>query len=105
MILDPNNDVYGSTVSIWEVAIKHGKRGREGRKGIVSGTELLSQLVDAGLPVLPVVAEHAAMLDHLPLIHGDPFDRLLVVQAKAEPMRLLTVDKTLEAYGDVVLLV
>ena len=99
LLLDPRNQVFGSAVAVWEVAIKHGKRGREGRSGIVSGQELLDELSRAGLPLLPITAEHAAMLDQLPPVHSDPFDRLLVAQALAEPMRLLTVDSALAGYG------
>ncbi len=105
LIIDPNNEVYGSAVAIWEVAIKHAKRRREGRDAIVSGAVLLDRLTAAGLELLPITAAHAATLDTLPLHHADPFDRLLVAQAKAEPMKLLTVDKALAAYGDNILLV
>jgi PIN domain nuclease of toxin-antitoxin system len=105
LIIDPANEIWGSVIAIWEVAIKHARRAREGRQAIVSGSIPRDHLADAGLPLLPVTAEHAAMLDELPAIHADPFDRLLIAQAKVEPMRLLTVDRTLEAYGDAVLLV
>jgi PIN domain nuclease of toxin-antitoxin system len=105
LLMEPSNQVFGSAVAVWEVAIKHSKRVREGQSGIVSGQELLDELGRAGLPLLSVTAEHAAMLDHLPPVHNDPFDRLLVAQAQAEPMRLLTVDTVLGAYGAAVLVV
>lgn len=105
LIVDPANEVWGSAISIWEIAIKHSKRNREGRSDLVSGSTLLNRLSAAGLPLLSVTSEHAAMVEDLPPIHSDPFDRLLIAQAKAEPMRLLTVDRTLPAYGDSVLLV
>jgi len=57
----------------------------------------------AGYRELPVTWSHAAVLETLPALHGDPFDRLLVAQALAEPMRLLSRDATLAAYGQVVL--
>jgi PIN domain nuclease of toxin-antitoxin system len=54
---------------------------------------------------LPVTGQHAEALTALPPLHKDPFDRLLVAQAKAEPMVLLTNDALLEKYGDGVLVV
>lgn len=50
--------------------------------------------------MLPISGEHAAAVAELPLHHRDPFDRLLVAQAQLEPMRLLTNDDTLHAYGE-----
>ena len=65
-------------------------------------------LVDAidasGFTELPVTAAHAAGVASLPQHHGDPFDRLLVAQALAMPLRLLTVDEQLAQYSDLVLL-
>ena len=54
---------------------------------------------------LPVTADHAAAVEHLPDVHRDPFDRLLVAQAVAEGAVLLTSDHRLTAYGDAVRLV
>ncbi len=53
--------------------------------------------------MLDVTAVHAAAVETLPLIHGDPFDRLLVAQALTEPLRLLTHDKALARYSDTVI--
>ncbi len=100
LMLDPANLVSASVVNVWEVAIKHG-RGRLP----VSGREMHDLLVRAGFPVLPVTAEHAAAIDLLPPIHRDPFDRMLVAQARSEPMRLLTSDDTIARYGDHITLV
>jgi PIN domain nuclease of toxin-antitoxin system len=51
---------------------------------------------------LPVLGIHTETLAKLPLLHRDPFDRLIVSQAITEPMRLLTGDSELEAYSDLV---
>lgn len=59
----------------------------------------------AGFTILPVEALHAVAVDSLERHHGDPFDRLLVAQAMAEPMRLLTRDAHLRAYTELVELV
>jgi PIN domain nuclease of toxin-antitoxin system len=59
---------------------------------------------EAGFATLDITAEHAAAVEDLPRLHGDPFDRLLIAQALIEPLRLLTHDAQVAAYGDMVLL-
>jgi PIN domain nuclease of toxin-antitoxin system len=54
---------------------------------------------------LPVSSEHAVCVETLPPVHKDPFDRILVAQAVAEPMRFVTHDQTLEQYGSPVFVV
>ena len=56
------------------------------------------QLLDAGYEEIPVTSLHALELAGLPLIHRDPFDRLLIAQAMAEGMRLLTADRQVAFY-------
>ena len=93
-------DVFVSAASLWEISIKSalGKLTADPR-------EVLEALGPAGFTELPVSGEHAVrVLDLLP-IHRDPFDRLLVAQALAEPMRLLTNDTVLAGYGDIVTVV
>ena len=60
----------------------------------------LQGLQAAGFADLPIQVEHVLAVEHLPLIHRDPFDRLLVVQAAREGLRLLSSDRTLASYGD-----
>jgi PIN domain nuclease of toxin-antitoxin system len=64
--------------------------------------EVLAALGPAGFLELPVTGEHAARVATLPDIHRDPFDRLLVAQALTEPMHLLTTDRALAGYGEIV---
>ncbi len=71
----------------------------------VSGTRASHYIQAAGYSHLPVTALHAAAVEDLPLIHKDPFDRMLVAQAHAEPLHLLTHDRQLQPYGEMVLLV
>jgi PIN domain nuclease of toxin-antitoxin system len=94
------SDVYVSAASIWEISIKSalGKLTADPR-------EVLAALGPAGFIELPISGEHAARVLDLPPIHRDPFDRLLVAQALAEPMRLLTNDAVLGGYGDIVTVV
>lgn len=102
---DPGNSVTVSAVSVWEVAIKHAL-ARGGKAGVFpSGREFLVEVRAVGLDPMAITAEHAAVLDGLPPHHGDPFDRLLVAQARSESMHLLTADAQLAVYGDFVLLV
>ena len=93
-------DVYVSAASIWEISIKSalGKLTADPR-------EVLAALGPAGFIELPINGEHAARVLDLPPIHRDPFDRLLVAQALAEPMRLVTNDAVLAGYGDIVTVV
>jgi PIN domain nuclease of toxin-antitoxin system len=90
-------DVYVSAASIWEISIKAalGKLSADPR-------EVVAALEPAGFLPLPISVEHAARVASLPPLHRDPFDRLLVAQALAEPMRLLTTDATLAGYGELV---
>ena len=99
LIEDADNDIAVSVVTIWEIAIKHAlARGRPDDIEI-PGRTAEEIFVAAGYNILPVTAAHAAAIDDLPRLHGDPFDRMLVAQALTEPMRLLTSDRRLEAYG------
>ena len=93
-------EVYVSAVSIWEVSIKAalGKLSAD-------PAELLAEIEPAGFILLPVSGEHAAAVARLPPVHTDPFDRMLVAQAKTEPLLLLTNDSILAGYGDCVKLI
>jgi PIN domain nuclease of toxin-antitoxin system len=98
LIDDAANDIAVSVVTIWEIAIKRGLGARPGRPPF-SGKEAIRFFAEAGFDLLPVGPDHAAAVEHLPRIHADPFDRLLVAQALTEPMRLMSVDDHVLAYG------
>ncbi|OGA30238.1 MAG: twitching motility protein PilT [Betaproteobacteria bacterium RIFCSPLOWO2_02_FULL_65_24] len=95
VLTDPENGVFYSAASIWEIAIKSALRRRDFR---VDLPRLLRALPRAGFAELPVSAEHAARVASLPALHKDPFDRLLVAQALVEPLVLLTNDAQLGRY-------
>jgi PIN domain nuclease of toxin-antitoxin system len=99
-LIDSADEVYVSAASIWEVAIK-------ARLGKIDADpyELAGAIEASGFLELPVRAAHAASVTRLALHHNDPFDRLLIAQAIAEPLRLLTADEVLVEYSDVVMLV
>ena len=92
----PANSVFVSAASIWEIAIKHAL-GRRGRPPF-SGADAFAYFREAGYMLLPVTAEHAAAVESLPPLHTDPFDRLLVAQARSEPLWLVTADPMVVAY-------
>jgi PIN domain nuclease of toxin-antitoxin system len=89
--------VYVSAASIWEIAIKS-------RLGKIDGDPRLfaAAIEPSGFHPLSITPQHAAAVARLPLHHADPFDRLLLAQAFAEPLRLVTADRMLAAYGGAV---
>lgn len=91
-VADGNNDVFFSAVSIAEIAIKQ-SLGK-----LDAPEDLVSLIAQEGITELPLTARHAAVLLHLPWHHRDPFDRLLVAQAKVEELSLATADSSLAAY-------
>ena len=94
---DPEAEVHVSAVSVWEVAIKRalGK--------LTVPTDLFDQAAAAGCLALPITWDHARAVEALPLHHADPFDRMLIAQARVEGLTLLTADRAFTAY-DVTLL-
>jgi PIN domain nuclease of toxin-antitoxin system len=89
--------VFVSAASLWEIAIK----ARLGKLQ-ADPDALVAAIDDSGFIELPVRAIHAAGVAKLPGLHKDPFDRLLIAQSMAEPLRFLTADTALKAYGDLV---
>ncbi|MGM7646345.1 type II toxin-antitoxin system VapC family toxin [Nocardia sp. JW2] len=84
--LDHDPDVCLSSVSVWEIAMKQAS-GK-----VVGPPDLPEQVVGSGFLPLPVDARHAIEAARLPLIHRDPFDRMLVAQARCEDLVLVTRD-------------
>jgi PIN domain nuclease of toxin-antitoxin system len=94
LISNPDQDVAVSAASIWEAAIKRaiGK--------LRFDTSVLLQALHRGrVRVLPITAEHALAAGDLPRHHDDPFDRMLVAQAVAEGLSIITHDGRLQQYG------
>lgn len=91
------DQVFVSTASIWEATIKSGIG-----KLSVDIDKLIAEIVSNGFQELPVNMQHVAALARLPAIHKDPFDRMLLAQAISEPLRLLSADKILASYSDLV---
>lgn len=102
LLLNPHNDIFFSAASIWEIAIKRTLRPDSMP---ISAKQAVQMFHEAGYEELGITADHTAWVETLPPHHADPFDRLLVAQAMAEPMRLITHDRIMSTYSDSIMLV
>ena len=93
LIADPENTVFVSAATMWEIRIKE-KLGK-----LDVPANLIATVVSEEFEWIPVSAEHADATMDLPLLHRDPFDRMLVAQAKWMGITLLTSDSLLAKYG------
>ena len=89
--------VYVSSASIWEASIKVGIGKLD-----ADIQQLVAEIENSGFQELPISVKHAAMVTRLPDILRDPFDRILIAQALCEPLRLLTADRILSGYSELV---
>ncbi len=102
LFADLQNTYLFSAVSIWEVAIKQRLR----KPGFDADPARVREgLLAGGLEELTIQSSHAIAVAHLPLLHRDPFDRLLVAQALVEDLVFATVDKALTQYASSVIYV
>jgi len=92
LIHDRNQDIFVSSVSFWELVIKSGL-GR-----IEIPRNLLKILADDSIEILPLFPEATLGVLDLPQIHKDPFDRMLIAQAKFHDMVLITRDESITEY-------
>ena len=92
LITNQANHLFFSAASLWEIAIKH-SLGRPDFQ--VEPARLRQGLLDNGYQELAITGTHAIAVEHLPLLHKDPFDRILIAQATIERTTLLTSDATL----------
>lgn len=94
-IENPSNDLLFSAASIWEVVVKTGL----GRADCSVDARLLRRgLLDNGYAELSILSTHVLAIADLPLLHNDPFDRLLLAQARSEGVTLLTADPLVAQY-------
>ena len=101
LMRDPGTTVYVSVATAWEMSIKVGL----GRLEIPSnvGSWLPAQLAANRFRLLPISLQHILAVEHLPGHHRDPFDRLLIAQARVERLTIVTSDATMPRYGVAVL--
>lgn len=97
-----DNDLAFSVVSLWEIAIKAALRRADFQ---IDVGELRRNLFGNGYSEIAATGAHAAALANLPLIHKDPFDRMLVAQAMIEGLTLITRDPVVAQYPGPVRLV
>lgn len=100
LIESPKASVWISAATVWEIAIKHSLGCGDMP---VSAQDALRYFKEAGYRFLPIEPEHAAAVETLPAHHADPFDRILVAQARVEPMRLITHDPVVARYSDTII--
>ena len=94
---NPNQEIYVSSASSWEISIKH-------HLGKLPGVEKLlrqfpSCLQQAQFQELAITSKHCILAGSLPAIHKDPFDRILAAQSTLEKMPLMTLDPIFIDYG------
>lgn len=102
LIADPHNEIRVSAISVLEIAIK--RAAGKLTAPAVSSREAVNYFLASGYKILACTAEHSIAVEALPLLHRDPFDRLLVAQALTEPLRLVTHDKQVAAYDSNIIL-
>jgi len=92
----PENEVYLSAISAWEIAVKHSN----GRLPLPEAPQLFvpAECVRLGVASLPFDEESALHVSRLPLLHRDPFDRMLVSQAIVHGLTILTPDHLIAQY-------
>jgi len=105
LIVDPANEIVVSVASLWEIAIKHALARGAPSDMPISGLQALGYFRDAGYEVLDISPAHVVAVETLPMLHADPFDRILVAQALNVPLRLLTHDPRVAAYSDTIIAV
>jgi len=92
IIQNPNNYIAASVVNLWEITVKKSL-------GKLSAPDNIVEIVEeSGFSWITLDTRHVEELASLPLLHSDPFDRLLIAQAKADGYKLLTVDKEILRY-------
>ena len=92
-IAEIENEVFVSSVAAWEIAIKR-------QLGKLSAPhDLRRRVSDSGFKELPISLEHGLVTEQLPLHHRDPFDRMLIAQARVESATIVTRDILLKPYG------
>jgi PIN domain nuclease of toxin-antitoxin system len=94
LLADSRNELITSIVSLWELTIKW-RVGKLEHQGSV----FANLLDDEDIALLPIHSDHLAVLEDLPMHHKDPFDQLILAQAKAEGATVMTSDAAMLGYG------
>lgn len=102
LIMDMENDIYYSTASVWETTIKYMARPDKIR---ISGSKLSNLCREMSYQMLPITDKHVKILETLVYhnksqMHNDPFDRIMIAQAKAEELKFVTHDSKIPFYEE-----
>lgn len=102
LIMDAGNDIYYSSASIWETTIKYMSKPDKIR---ISGSKLSDLCREMGYQMLPITDDHVKALETLVYsnqnqVHNDPFDRIMIAQAKADRLIFITHDSKIPFYGE-----
>ncbi len=102
LIMDASNDIYYSSASVWETTIKYMSKPDRIR---LSGSKLSELCRKMGYQMMPITDRHIAVLETLVFygdhqVHNDPFDRIMIAQAKADEMKFVTHDSKLRFYNE-----
>jgi len=99
---DKNNELFFSSASIWEIVIKKGLNRPDFQ---INPNVFLRGLLDNGYFELTVNSYHTLAIENLPLLHKDPFDRILIAQAITEGLILLSSDELVSQYSPVIFII
>lgn len=96
VLVDDRNERFLSAVSTWEIGIKYSK----GSLILPKPPRVFVQeaIIEAGIEQLPITVNDTLLVGELPVHHKDPFDRLLIIQAKTQNLRILTDDRMFDRY-------
>ncbi len=95
LMVDPANTLMVSIASLWEIAIKVSI----GKLDLAQPLrEIINKLPEADIAILPVEPQHTLVVECLPLIHRDPFDRMIIAQAMAETFEVISSDEVFPQY-------
>ena len=105
-IVDPENEVFVSLATAWELLIKAAAGKLEGDPGALIGSRQAFEraLLESNFLPLAIAMEHIFVSGALPLHHRDPFDRMIIAQAITEGLTVVTVDQRFGAYRGLALL-
>lgn len=92
MMRDRSHSLTISAASLWEISIKQAI----GKLRVAD--DLINIMEKNGIHSLPITVNHAVAVRSLPLLHNDPFDRMLIAQARSEGLTLVTHDKIFQSY-------
>ena len=105
-LIDPANDVFVSVASAWELWIKHARKPLKELAQVLNAgaAGFLHAARESGMELLDITLDHAAAAAALPLVHRDPFDRMIVGQGIVDRMTVMTSDPIFNRYKAVRLL-